>query len=149
MLQRKRWLAINILTSQRGWILLESLIGVVILSVAILALLLSFAQTTKGTAASTNRTQATYLAQQALDKLKAQDGNPSIDSSVSVIPPSNGIFTIAISTPSVSVISADANTDKLSNYLKPYQVQVSWVEQPSGVSNMVTMTGYGYVTPTP
>lgn len=133
----------GLLKSKGGWILIESMTGILILSVALLALLLTFTQATKGTSASTNRTQATYLAQQALEKLKAQDGNVAIDTSV-ITTPKDG-FNIAISVPAVTAITSDVSAKKLGDYLKPYQVTVSWTE--NGNANNVIMIGYCYVSP--
>ena len=133
----------NLLQSQKGWILIDSVIGMVILSIAIIALVLTFTQATKGTTASTNRTQATYLAQQTLENLKAQDGNSAIDTTV--ISPV-GKYTIVISTPAVAAITADPN--QLSQYLIPYQVTVSWSDTSGGASNQnIQMVGYCYVNP--
>lgn len=131
------------LKSQTGWILIESLVGMTVLTVAILALLLAFTQSTKSDVASTNRTKATYLAQQALDILKAQDGQSAI--STAGIATNSGIFTITISIPSVSAITS--GTNNLSTYLIPYQVVVSWNDSSSSATNNVTMIGYCYVNP--
>lgn len=137
--------------SQEGWILIESLVGIVILSTAVVALVLGFTQATKGTTESTNRTQATYLAQQALEDLKAQDGDSTIDttrvSSSVVIPPTNGIvYTVTADPLPVSAITSD--TKQLGVYLKPYQVTVSWVDSTGGnASKNVKLVGYFYVNP--
>jgi type II secretory pathway pseudopilin PulG len=132
-----------VIKSRKGWILIDSIIGVTILSIAIVAMLLMFTQSTKGTANATNLTKATYLAQQAMNKLKIQDGSTSIDTSV-ITTPING-YAITVSTPTVSVISSDTNTKPLSNYLKPYQITVSWTE--SSGQKKLTMFGYCYVNP--
>lgn len=129
--------------SQEGWILVDSLLGVIILSTAVIALLLAFTQTTKGTVASTNRTQATYLAQQALENLKAQDGGTQIIPPV--IPPVDK-YTIVIDSPPVSAITSDTNS--LRTYLKPYRVTVSWSDISGGpVNKSIQMAGYYYVNP--
>lgn len=129
--------------SQKGWILVDSLVGMIFLSTAVIALLFAFTQATKGTIVSTNRTQATYLAQQALENLKSQDGQSTITPQPAV---TKGIFHISSPVPiTVPDIAADAN---LSTYLKPYQVTVSWSDSSGGsTSKNVTMVGYYYVVP--
>jgi len=130
--------------SQKGWILIDSIVGMVILSTAVIALLLNFTLATRGTNSSTNRTQATYLAQQALETLKAQDGR-------SVILPqaaeNRGIF--SISSPTIApVLAISGDAKNLSTYLKPYQVTVSWSDTTGGPANKsITMVGYCYVNP--
>ena len=139
---RKQIVYNNLFTSQKGWILIDSVIGMVILSIAIIALVVTFTQATKGTTASANRIQATYLAQQTLEKLKAQDGNSTIDPTV--ISPV-GKYTIVSEKLTVAAITTDPN--QLSKYLVPYQVTVSWSDTSGGTSNNVQMVGYCYVNP--
>ena len=128
------------LKQRNGWILLESLAGATILSLAIVALLLTFILATKGTAASANRTKATYLAQQALDKLKAQDGGTTITMPAAS---TEGIYTI---TPSFQSLPSGVDTNNLSTYLRPCQVTVKWTES-NGNENTVTMMEYCYAFP--
>jgi len=143
----KKQIAHNkLLKSPKGWILVDSLIGIVILSTAVIALLAAFTQATKGTVASTNRTQATYLAQQALENLKAQDGKSVIDTTIVPQVPPLDKYTIVIDTPPVDAITSD--TDQLGTYLKPYRVTVSWSDTSGGPAGKnVTIVGYCYVNP--
>lgn len=113
----------------------------VIVSVAVVAILLAFTQATKGTITSTNYTEATYLAQQALELLKAQDGKKVIDTTVVVSPV--GKYSVVPAPLTVSAISGA--TDNLDRYLKPYQVTVSWSDATGNKS--VKMVGYCYVNP--
>lgn len=124
--------------SKKGFVLLDALIGVTILSIAICAMALMYMQTTKTIANSAGRTKATYLAQQTLDLLKAQDGNQTITDPVH---DSADGYTVEIKTLSVSAIAADA---VIKTYLIPKQVTVTWTE--SGQQNSVKMIGYNYVT---
>jgi|GEM_PF-1209331 len=136
----------NLLKSQKGWILVDSIAGMIILGTAVIALLLAFTQATKGTVSSTNRTQATYLAQQALENLKAQDGNSAINTTIVPQVPPLDKYTIVIDTPPVDAITSDAN--QLGTYLKPYQVTVTWSDTSGGpASKNITMVGYCYVNP--
>ena len=132
----------DLMKSEKGWILVDSLVGMVVLSTAVIALLLAFTQATKGTVASMNRTQATYLAQQTLENLKAQDGNSIIKTEDSSV----GKYTIVVDTPSVS--SIETGTEDLKRYLIPYQVTVSWSDISGGPANKsIKMVGYCYVNP--
>ena len=65
---------LKLLHSKNGWILLDSLLAFLILTVGILAVIAAFTQTTKSAYFSDQATQATYLAQQSLEKLKYFDG---------------------------------------------------------------------------
>lgn len=130
------------LKSEKGWILIDSILGIFILSTAVIALLLAFTQSTKGSVTSTNRTQATYLAQQTLENLKLQDGSKTIDTTVV---PSSDKYTIVIDTPAVSAIT---NALDLNIYLKPYRVTVSWSDTVGGpATKNVQMVRYCYVNP--
>lgn len=134
----------DLMKSEKGWILVDSLVGMVVLSTAVIALLLAFTQATKGTVASMNRTQATYLAQQTLERFKAQDGLSIIDSTV--ISPVDNKYYIKVTTPSVSAI--ETGTEDLKRYLIPYQVTVSWSDISGGPANKsIKMVGYCYVNP--
>lgn len=124
--------------AQKGFVLLDSLIGVTILSIAICAMALMYMQTTKTIANSAGRTKATYLAQQTLDLLKAQDGNQTLTDPIHDA--ADG-YTVEIATPSVSAISADST---IKTYLVPKQVTVTWIE--NGQQNSIKMIGYNYVT---
>ena len=124
--------------TQKGFVLLDSLIGVTILSIAICAMALMYMHTTKTIANSAGRTKATYLAQQTLDLLKAQDGSQTL---TDPIHDSSDGYTVEIATPSVSAISPDST---IKAYLIPKQVTVTWTE--NGQQNSVKMIGYNYVT---
>jgi len=56
--------------NQKGWIFIDALIGLVILSVALLAMAVALRQSVVGTAFANNRTKAAYLAQQQLSDLR-------------------------------------------------------------------------------
>lgn len=137
----------KLLTSQKGWIFLDSIIGMIILSIAIIALVFGSTQATKSTVASTNRTQATYFAQQALEQLKAQDGNETIDKTVIKSPVTAGnkvVYTVLPAELSVPEIINDK--DGLTNNLKPYKITVTWSDASGGkAEKSLTMVGYCYV----
>lgn len=59
---------------QQGWILVDSLLGMVVLSIALLAFLTAFYQGTRSTVMSNGQTVASYVAQDALMALKVYDG---------------------------------------------------------------------------
>jgi Tfp pilus assembly protein PilV len=123
----------KLVKSQKGWLLIDSLIALVILSTAIVALISAYTAAIKTTNAATARAQATYLAQQAVETLKLQDGGKSFNATVvdGVLSPSNGItYTVKGTALPVAVTN-----------LIPYQVTVSWL----GLN--LTMSGYCYVVP--
>ena len=56
--------------NQKGWMLIDALIGLVVLAVALLAMASGFRQAVTGTVMAGNRTKAAYLAQQQLSDLR-------------------------------------------------------------------------------
>ncbi len=60
--------------NQKGWILLDALIAVLILGIALTAVAATFTAVTRGTGSLSYRTRATYLAQEHLSNLRRFDG---------------------------------------------------------------------------
>ena len=82
--------------NNRGWILVDAMFGIVIISFVVLAMMASYIQTTKSTSYSDKATQATYLAQQGLESLKKYDGGITpITAPVLPATTTSGVFTIA------------------------------------------------------
>lgn len=132
--------------NQQGWILLDSLIGIVILSVAILAIAANFMETTKGTLATDNQTKAAYLAHEQLSRLKIYDGqkqdrNSAVWMTTTNLPAEQNhstVFTVETSVLPADEIPADLNTDVI-----PVKAVVTWNES-TGTRQLQIVTYYYY-----
>jgi len=132
--------------NQQGFILIDSLVGMVVLSIALLALMALFIQTTKGTVATDNQTKATYIANEQLSRLKVYDGQQKDRSSalwtthpILAQDVNHGtIFTVTTSVVPVAEVPADLHADTI-----PVRATVSWNE-PIGARQLQVITYYYY-----
>lgn len=127
----------NATKNPKGWILIDALIGMVILSVALMALAAVYGQAVKTTAADKNYNYAVYLAQQTLEDLKTQDGTAAI-----ILPADSDVtrdnnMTFHVKTRTISV------SETLNAKIVPVQVTVSWTEA-GQLSKQVQMVSYYY-----
>ncbi|MBP2627310.1 MAG: hypothetical protein H6Q68_2021 [Firmicutes bacterium] len=168
VISMRNWLKINIEVSRSrkyicntydnyhknmsGWIFIESLIGIVIVSVALTAIVLSYTQLTKTTVYTTNRTQATYIAQQTIENFKFNDGKtvgtaangkiyPDFSLESTSVNPDNGItYSIEIKQ-NLPYTSLDNTT------IYPIQTIVTWKDASSSNINSVNLISYYYLIP--
>lgn len=108
--------------NSRGWVLIDSLFAIVILSVGIAAVLGAFTQTSKSASFSDKATQAAYLAQQGLERLKYYDGKtvaPTIPASTT-----SGIFTISFEHDTATKALSPASDLNIT----PVKVTVNWTD---------------------
>jgi nitrogen fixation protein FixH len=127
--------------NQGGWILIDSLLGMVIITTALCALLAAYSQTTHASVESNTNTYATYLAQRELEKLKQYDGQIAINiTPISTV--TNGSIQYTINTEEVAV-AAVTSTTGLNTFLRPVQVTVNWQE--GGQTKHLSMMGYYYI----
>ncbi len=135
-------------SSQSGWIYVDFLIGMIIVSVALTALVFAYTQATKTTVYVTDRTQAIYLARKTIESLKTEDGKSgNIDLSVRFsVPIDNieyGVDVKALEVPAGSVYTSNSGSGRYN--LQAYQVTVGWPHSDSGNElNKVQMVGYRY-----
>ncbi len=119
--------------NERGWILIDALIGVVIVAIALTALAVAYRQAAVVTISSTNQVRALNIAQDTLEGLKRYDRQTAITlpARTTVAP-----FTVDVAQLAVSQV----------NYLPklvPVEVTVTWTEA-GGANGSVRMTGYYY-----
>jgi Tfp pilus assembly protein PilV len=134
----------RIIKNQRGWILIDSLIGLVILSIAITALSVTFTQAIKGILTSDNRTKAAYLANEQLTQLKVHDGQQQDRNSIvwrttNTLPAEqnhNTVFTVTTAVLDNARIPANLHIDVI-----PVEAVVNWVE-PTGANQLQIVTYY-------
>lgn len=126
--------------TQCGWILIDSLLGVVIISVACTAIMLAYTQSTKATGFAANRATAISIAQRILEGFKSYDGGATAPPTT--IDPSDqkynfdSNYKIQISNPTVNAISGNSR-------IIPVQVTVSWPA--SNPNNSIQMVSYYYL----
>lgn len=124
------------LRDQRGWLLVDSVIGMLFLTIAIFAIGLAFMQITKLTTKYSNYNQAVFLAEGALEKLKIQDNEASIE-----IPLPYKII-------SSNKVSYDIDVHKktingLDSNIVPLEVFVTWSES-NTTSTTISIVNYYY-----
>jgi Tfp pilus assembly protein PilV len=114
---------------EKGWVLIDSLIGLVFVTIALIAIVSAMQQSTVVTTASNNYNQAVNVAQQELEILKSTH-----DGAVNTTLPSdkiNQIYNIHYSWVTTSL----ANVVGIN-------VQIIWTER--GLSKSINMTSYYY-----
>lgn len=124
----------------RGYILYDVVIGMLILSVALVALGALFSQSTVHSTANSNYARACYIASDRMEKIKATDGNgafvvPSAETIAATTNPAYPQFTVTVTRATVSGVGAA---------ITPVQVDVSWQEKINGSNQARTVTVYGY-----
>ena len=120
----------NLFAQNKGWILVDLLIGTIILSVGLVALMGAFTQAGKSTVNSRNRLQAVSIAQQQLENLKKYSSSADLPTTTGTTT-TNGIYTVQLQR---LTIPALASVPKLI----PVQVTLTWQEQ--GGAGPVTQT---------
>ncbi len=125
---------------QKGFILIDSLVGIIILTVALLAILLTYRQATITAVSAKNYNNAVYLAQQAAEELKKNDGRLNVDPKIE----KSGTKFIITPTP-LTIAEVETNTD-----LKPYKIMVTWDETINSkvINRTVEIVEYYYLLPT-
>jgi len=131
-----------------GFILIDALIGLIIITTALTAAVVAYQQSTKQVIFANNNGYATYLAKQALEKIKNNDRLQQ-DSSGNVVLKLPATQTITASgvqyTVSTGTIVADLGP--VSSYLQPIQVTVAWKEWTTGQQRTIAMVDYCYFQP--
>lgn len=126
--------------NQRGWVLIDSLLGVLIISVACTAVMLAYTQSTKATGLAANRAMAISMAQRILEGFKSYDGGTTTPpTTIDPLDPKYNFdpnYKIEISKPTVSAISGNSK-------IIPVQVTVSWPA--SNPTNSIQMVSYYYL----
>ena len=147
-----RWLCCKKTGKSAGFALLDILIGITLISVALVGIAFAYRQSTVTTVSARNYNQATYYAQQALEKLKVNDGKPSaIWNPVWPPIPANGstpAFTITTAVlPTGEAPEYDALSSAVQAKLIPVQAKVSWLESGGTGSSTrsVSIVGYYYL----
>ena len=120
--------------SQKGFILIDALVGMVILSVALMALAVAYRQATITTVTARNYNNAVYIAQQTAEKLKENDGKKAVDANWTIANTPTTINNVAYV---VETTIADVNL------LKQATITVSWFNNTKNIS----IVNYYYLHP--
>ena len=141
-----RWLRFDTKKQSAGFALLDIILGVAIISVALVGIAFAYRQSTVTTVVSRNYNQATYYAQQALEQLKVNDGKTLATLAV----PWAGTANIAQSgsMPAFTITTAvlvageapeyDALNQPIKDKMVPVKATVTWQE--SGAAGVATRT---------
>lgn len=130
--------------------MLDILIGIAVLSVALVGIAFAYRQSTVTTVSARNYNQATYYAQQALEMLKIHDGK-----TVATVPDTtwNKPYNVVSATGLLPVFSVETKlltvteVQTLSTNLKPVQATVKWLESGGSgdTERTVSIVGYYYL----
>ena len=128
--------------NERGWVLIDALIGLVIVSIALTALAIAYRQSVVVTVSASNQARAVYVAQQAVENLKIHDGANQTQfagyvTALNIVKPVDGVTFTA-----TAAEFADAEVAALSPRLRPVRVTVAWTEP--GGNRSINMTSYFY-----
>lgn len=127
--------------------MVDTLLGIMIISVALVGFALTFRQSTTTTVVDRNYNQATYYAQQALERLKVNDGQTSSSSITWAytwsVAAAGALPAYTITTEQLSTANLPAEYTALSSDIQakliPVQVTVTWQEQGGG-AGLITRT---------
>ena len=129
--------------NERGWVLIDALIGVVIVAIALTALAMAYRQATVVTVSANNPATAVLVAQQIAETIKQKDAATysgflaGLPATVTV-PPNPTVFSIAaVEQPPDADIHAS-----MRDYLRPVKVTVTWTE--AGGTYSVGVISYYY-----
>ncbi|MDF2633619.1 MAG: hypothetical protein K0R78_493 [Pelosinus sp.] len=128
---------------QKGFILMDSLVGIIILTVALLAILLTYSQATITAVSARNYNNAVYLAQQTVEELKRNNGRTEFDPSVGPPVTIKGIqYTIDLTRLTIPEVQTNTN-------LRQYKVTVTWAERINSkvINRNVELVDYYYSAP--
>lgn len=128
---------------QKGFILIDSLVGIIILTVALLAILLTYRQATITAVSVRNYNNAVYIAQQAAEELKRNNGKTEFDPFVESPVTIKGIQ-YKINLTRLTITEVQANTN-----LRQYKVTVAWAEKTNSevINRNVELVDYYYSAP--
>ena len=118
---REKWK--SFFSENKGWILVDILVGTIILAVGLVALMAVFTQAGKSTVDSRNRLQAVSIAQQKLEDLKKYSSSADLPTTTGTTT-TQGIYMVELKRISVPALSTLPK-------LIPVQVKLTW-QEPGG-----------------
>ena len=136
----------KMVNNTRGWILVDSLMGITILVTALLAIMALYTQITSSTVAAKDYQNATYIAQQQLDNLRQYDGTATLNACppIPVDQPSQTIENVSY-TIELTEKAKITLTEALHAKVCPYQISVRWDDpKKPGTPRSIQVVNYYY-----
>ena len=139
------------LCKRPGFALIDVLIGITIISIALLGIAFAYRQSTVTTVSARNYNQATYYAQQALERLKVNDGKTSATWATNSSVAASGALPAFTIVTAVLATGGAPEYDSLDSTIQakliPVKATVSWQEGGGGgtISRTLSMVGYYYL----
>lgn len=146
-----QWRSAGKKNRQAGFALIDALLGMTILTVALLGIAFAFRQSTVTTVSARNYNQATYYAQQALERLKVYDGKETGTWAGTVNIPASGVMPAFTLTTAVLASGGAPEYDALDSTVKakliPVRATVTWQESAGGalMTRTVQVASYYYL----
>ena len=153
MLQKKIHRVFN---THNGFAMIDVLVGITIITIALLGIALAYRQSTVTTVSARNYNQATYYAQQALEQLKVHDGKTAASVPVTTwatnanIVKSGAMPAFTLTTAVLAAGDApeyDGLSQGVRDKLIPVRATVTWQETSGGgnTNRSVVVIGYYYL----
>ena len=147
-----QWRSAGKKNRQAGFALIDALLGMTILTVALLGIAFAFRQSTVTTVSARNYNQATYYAQQALERLKVYDGKETGTWAGTVNVPASGVMpAFQLVTEQIDAANMPADYTSLPETIKgkmvPVRATVTWQETAGGalMTRTVQVSSYYYL----
>lgn len=131
---------LNKLKDNHGFVFVDALIGILLISIGIVAIIWAMTHNTKAVSFSNNYTKATYLAQSKLEELRGYDGGtnaPTLPANLT-----DGIFTVSYVVDNSIQDALPHVSPATETKITPVKVTVLWSE--NGQANSITMSAFYY-----
>lgn len=144
-----RWFRFDKTRKSAGFALVDIILGIAILSVALVGIAFAYRQSTVTTVVARNYNQATYYAQQALEKLKVNDRKTlapekimeTFEKAYSDVSPSGSLPVFQVKTEVMTITEVQS----LSAKLVPVMATVKWQEPGDANDRTISVVGYYYL----
>ena len=136
------------LANNKGWILIDALIAIIILSIALVALAMAFSNSTVDTAATNNRIAAANLARQLIAQQRTHEGDGTITAAYTLAgaqtdPNSNIPFTFTIQgLPNAGLQLPTGGNNVLEAGVIPVVVTITWSDPKAGGNKTLQTVTY-------
>jgi Tfp pilus assembly protein PilV len=132
--------------NEKGWLLAETMIGVFILTTALFAILYGYQMATISTVSAHQRNNAVFLAQQALEELRVNDGANTFTQQPERTETIENITYAVV--PDYTIANyASINNEIQSSILHPVRVTVRWTDPKTLEARSVSLATYYYTAP--
>lgn len=135
-------------SSRAGFVIFDALLGILLVSIAVVAIIWALTQNTKTVSYSNNYTKATYVAQAKLEELRERDGastelqdnDPLL--AADTIVREGTTFNLTLSRHTETQTALNTAMGVSANKVVPVRVTVAWSE--AGKAESITMHAYYY-----